>query len=165
MEQLLKLVDLQQMLTHAVGFLIFVWILKRFAWGPLLGLMEERRAKIVGEFEEIDNQKAEVAKVTADYEARMKEIDNERRAKLVEAVKEGKQMASDIKAEAMNEIRGLHEKAKVDLQRDVAKAKVQLRDEMISITMIATEKVVREKMDDSKHRDLIGRYIDELGRA
>ena len=157
--------ELQQILTHALGFLIFVWVLKKFAWGPLLGLMEERRAKIAGEFEEIDKQKAEVAQITADYEARMKEIDNERRAKMVEAVKEGKQMAADIKADAINEIRALHEKAKTDLQRDVAKAKVQLRDEMIGLTMAAAQKVVREKMDDAKHRDLIGRYIDELGRV
>ena len=158
-------IEWQQLLTHMVGFLIALWILKRFAWGPLLALMEERRNKIVGEFAEIDNQKAEVAKVTADYEARMKEIDSERRAKLVEAVKEGKELAADIKNEAMEEVRALHEKAKSDLQRDIAQAKVQLRDEMIAMTMTVTEKVIREKMDDRKHRELIGQYIDELGRA
>ena len=158
-------IEWQQLLTHGLGFLIFVWILRKFAWGPLLDLMEERRNKIIGEFDEIDNQRAEVAEVTADYEARMKEIDAERRAKLVEAVKEGKQMANDIKAEAKNEIQALHEKAKVDLLRDVAQAKVQLRDEMVAMTMTAAQKIVRTEMDDAKHRDLIGQYIDELGRV
>ncbi len=158
-------IEWQQLLTHMVGFLIALWVLRKFAWGPLLDLMEERRSKIAGEFEEIENQKAEVARVTGEYVAKMQEIENERRAKMVEAVKEGKQMAADIKAKAQNEVRALHEKAKVDLQRDVAQAKVQLRDEMISMTMAAAEKVVRERMDDAKHRDLIGRYIDEVGRA
>jgi F-type H+-transporting ATPase subunit b len=158
-------VDVPQLLTHAVGFLIFVWIMKRFAWGPLLGLMEERRNKIIGEFDKIEQDKAEVAAVTADYEAKMKEIDGERRTKLVEAVDEGKKMAAEIKTTAQDEIKGLHEKAKADLQRDVAKAKVQLRDEMISMTMTAAEKVVHEKMDDAKHRELIGRFIDNLGRV
>ena len=158
-------IEWQQLLTHALGFLIFVWVLRKFAWGPLLGLMEERRNKIIGEFDEIENQKAEVAKVTADYEARMKEIDAERRAKMVEAVKEGKQLAAEIKAEAMNEVRSLHEKAKVDLLRDVAQAKVQLRDEMVAMTMLAAQKIVKAEMDDAKHRDLIGQYIDDLGRA
>lgn len=157
--------ELQQILTHALGFLIFVWILRRYAWGPLLALMEERRNKIVGEFDEIDRRKAEVAKVTAEYEARMREIDNERRAKLVEAVKEGKTLAAEIKSQAMDEVRALQDKTKTDLQRDIVKAKVQLRDEMIAITMSAAEKVVHEKMDDRKHRELIGRYIDELGEA
>ena len=158
-------VDWPQLLTHALGFLIFVWIMKRFAWGPLLGLMEERRNKIIGEFEKIEQDKAEVAAVTADYEAKMKEIDGQRRAKMVEAVDEGKKMAAEIKTAAQDEVKGLHEKAKADLQRDVAKAKVQLRDEMIAMTMTAAEKVIHEKMDDTKHRELIGRFIDNLGRA
>ena len=158
-------IEWQQLLTHMVGFLIALWILKRYAWGPLLALMEERRNKIAGEFEEIEIKKAEVAKVTAEYEAKMKEIESERRAKIVEAVKEGKEVAAEIKSRAQEEARALQEKAKADLQRDVAQAKVQLRDEMISMTMTAAEKVVREKMDDPKHRELIGRYIDELGKA
>jgi len=158
-------VEWQQILTHAVGFLIFVWILKRFAWGPLLGLMEERRNKIAGEFEEIDRQKAEVARVTAEYEARMKEIESERRARLVEAVDEGKKVAAEIKARTQDEVRAFHEKATADLQRDVDKAKVQLRDEMVEMTMTAAEKIIRERLDDAKHRELIGRFIDELERA
>lgn len=158
-------VEFAQIITHAVGFIIFVWVLKKFAWGPLLGLMEERRAKIKGEFDEIDRQKAEVAKVTADYEAKMKEIDAERRAKLVEAVDEGKKMATEIKTQAQEDARALHEKAKEDLQRDVDKAKVQLRDVMVNMTMTAAQKVIHEKLDDAKHRELISRFIQELERA
>ena len=52
--------ELQQVLTHTVGFLITVWVLKRFAWGPLLGMMEERRNKIVGEFQKIEEEKEKV---------------------------------------------------------------------------------------------------------
>ena len=37
----------QQILTHLLGFGIAVWLLKRYAWGPLLSIMEERRNKIV----------------------------------------------------------------------------------------------------------------------
>ena len=40
-----------------------------------------------------------------------------------------------------------------------------MRDEMVAITMTAAEKVIREKLDDAKHRDLIGKYIDELEKA
>jgi len=161
------MIDLQwqQILTHAVGFLITLWVLKKFAWKPLLSLMEDRRNKIVDEFKEIDNVKAEVAEMTAEYEAKLRDIENERRAKLVEAMDEGKKLAAEIKANAQNEVKDLHTKAKADLERDVEKAKVQLRDEMVAITMTAAEKVIREKLDDAKHRDLIGKYIDELEKA
>ena len=157
--------ELQQVLTHTVGFLITVWVLKRFAWGPLLGMMEERRNKIVGEFQKIEEEKEKVARLTADYESRLRDIESERRDKLIEAAEEGKQIASEIKAAAHDEIKLLRAKAKDDLDREIVKAKVQLRDEIVTITLVATEKVLHEKLDEAKHRDLIGRFIDNLEKA
>lgn len=155
----------QQILTHLLGFAIAVWLLKRYAWGPLLSIMEERRNKIVDEFKHIEDEKENVARLSSKYEEKLKDIDNERRAKIVEAVEEGKKVAAEIKADAQQEIKDLHAKAKADLEREVAKAKVQLRDEMIALTMSAAEKVIDEKLTDDKHRQLIGRFIDDMQRV
>jgi F-type H+-transporting ATPase subunit b len=158
-------ISLSQIITHAIGFLITLWILKKFAWKPLLDMMEERRSKIAGEFQKIEDDKADVDRMAADYDGKLKDIDNERRAKLVEAVNEGKKVAEEIKAAAHSEARKIHEKARADLAQDVAKAKVQLKDDMIALTMVAAEKIVVEKLDDAKHRDLIGRIIDGVEKA
>lgn len=158
-------IELSQLLTHALGFLVTVWILKRFAWGPLLDLLEERRAKIAGEFQAIEQQKNEVARLAADYEARLKEIDAERRQKLIEATEEGKKIAAEIKAAAQDEVKQLREKAKADLEREVAKAKVQLKQDLVAMTIAATERLLRERLDEAKHRELIARYIDDLQRV
>ena len=155
----------QQLVTHAIGFLITLWILKKFAWGPILNLLEERRARIAGEFQKIDDEKASVARQAAAYDAKMKEIDAERRTKIVEAVEEGKKVAADIKAAAQAEVKDLQTKNKAELEREVAKAKVHLKEEMIAITMSAAEKLVREKLSDQKHRELIGKYIEEVQKA
>jgi F-type H+-transporting ATPase subunit b len=158
-------VQWQQLLTHALGFLIVLWILKKFAWGPLLSMLEERRKKIADEFVNIDNEKAKVAELTADYEAKLKDIDAERRAKLVEAVDEGKKIAQEIKAAAQQEAEQARIKAKDELERDVAKAKVELKGDMITMTVSAAEKIIREKLDDDKHRRLIGDFIDNMEKA
>ncbi len=158
-------VSLQQLLTHAVGFLITVWILKRFAWGPLLALLEERRNKIAEEFRTIEEEKKKVDQLAADYEAKLRDIDAERRAKLVEAVNEGKKIAQQIESEARAKAQEIHAKAKSDIEREIAKAKVQLKDEMITITMTATEKILKEKLDDEKNRELIGRFIEGVEKA
>lgn len=158
-------VSIQQLLTHAVGFLITVWILKKFAWGPLLAMLEERRQKIKDEFRNIDDEKARVDKLVAEYEAKLKDIDTERRAKLVEAVDEGKKIASKIESDAREKARELDAKSKADLQHDIAKAKVQLKDEMIAITMNAAEKLLAQKLDPQKDRELIGRFIENVEKA
>ncbi|MEW5994179.1 MAG: F0F1 ATP synthase subunit B [Candidatus Zixiibacteriota bacterium] len=155
----------QQLLTHAIGFLITVWLLKRFAWGPLLSLLEERRNRIAGEFKSIEEEKAKVDDLTAQYQSKLKEIDAERRTKVVEAVNEGKKIAEEIKASARGEAQDIRNKAKADIERDIAKAKVQLKDDMVGMTVSAAERIIREKLDGAKHRDLIGSFIEDVEKA
>ena len=155
----------QLLITHVVGFLITLWILKKYAWKPLLGIMEERRNRIKDEFDKIDKEKEDVSRLTAEYQEKLKGIEAERRAKIIEAVNEGKKMAEEIKASAREEGKQIQARARADLERDVAKAKVQLKDEMITITMTAAEKIINEKLDDEKHRQLIGSFIDNMEKA
>jgi F-type H+-transporting ATPase subunit b len=158
-------IEWQQLLTHALGFLIFFWVLKKYAWGPLLNLLDERRSKIVDQFEQIELEKETAAKLNAEYEAKLRDIDNERRAEIVKAVDEGKKVASEMKSAAQQEAKEIAEKNKKDLEREVAKAKVQLRDEMVAMTMSAAEKVIHERLDDAKHRELIDKFIANLEKA
>lgn len=157
--------DLAQAITHLISFLLALWLLKKFAWTPLMNLLDERRNKIKDEFDKIDSEKANVSKLADDYDSKLKHIDDERRAEIVKAVEEGKKIAAEIKSTAQNEARELSEKTKNDLEREVAKAKVQLRDDMVGITLAAAEKVIHEKLDDTKHRELIGRFIDGLEKV
>jgi len=157
--------ELSQIITHIIGFLIAVWLLKKFAWKPLLGMMEERRQKIVDEFKKIDDGHNEVGKMKADYEGKLKNIDAERRQKIAEAVNQANKMASDIKAGAQEDARGIISRTTEQLERDVAKAKVQLKEDMVSITLRAAEKILHEKLDEKKERELIGRFIDNVEKA
>ena len=88
------------LITHTISFILALLILKKYAWGPLLNILEERRNKIKAEFQQIDDSKAEVDKLHAEYEAKLRDIDNERRETLTKAVNEGKVMAEEIKANA-----------------------------------------------------------------
>ncbi len=50
-------IEISQVITQIIGFLITVWLLKRFAWKPLLSMMDERRQKIKDEFQRIEDEK------------------------------------------------------------------------------------------------------------
>lgn len=155
----------QQILTHALGFLLALWILKRYAWGPLLKLLDERRQKIADEFQRIDDEKAAAGKLRAEYEDKLKNIEAERRQKIAETVHEAGKMASDIKVHAQEEARHMIERTNEQLQRDIDSAKVQLKEDMVRITLSAAEKILHEKLTDAKERDLIGKFIDGIEKA
>ena len=158
-------IELWQLLTHAIGFLIVVGLLKKYAWGPILDLIEERREKIAGDFREIELQKKDVESLRNDYVVRMKEIESEKRQKLVEGVNEGQKIANELKSKAQTEARGIITRAEVESERELVKARVQLKDDMIRLTIGAAEKILGEKLDAEKDRQLVSGYIDQLENA
>jgi F-type H+-transporting ATPase subunit b len=158
-------VDIQLILTHMVGFVITVLILKKFAWAPIMGVLEERRQKIKSEFDQIETDKSDAAALKADFEAKLKDIDNISRQKLTEAVNEGQKIAAEIKEKGREEAKGIITRAKSELDRDVLKARAALKEDMVSMTIAAAEKIISARMDDSENRRLISDFIDRVEKA
>lgn len=157
--------DWRLMLTHIVGFVIMVLILKKFAWKPILGIMQERRDKIQGEFDKIESDRSEVAKAKAAYEAKVRDIDSLSRQKLAEAVNEGHKIAAEIKDKGREDAQEIIARAKAELSRDVDKARVALKDDMINMTIAAAEKIISARMDEAENRRLISDFIDSVEKA
>jgi len=155
-------VELAQILTHIAGFLIAFWVLKRYAFKPLLKMLEDRREKIRADFDDADQAKASAEKLVADYEERIKNIEAEARQKIQEAINESRRIGAEIKEQAHAEARGIIEKAKGDLVRDIATARAQLKEEIVAMTLAATQKIIYESLDDQRHRKLINDFIDQV---
>jgi F-type H+-transporting ATPase subunit b len=158
-------IEIPQLITHIVGFLILLWLLKRYAWKPVLALLDERRERIKNSFAEIEGKQQQADTLNATYQAKLKDIDHEARKRLTEAIAEGAKIAAKIKEDARKEAKDIMVRSREELEQDVAKAKVQLKEDMVAITMSATEKLIHEKLDTQKHRELIGRFIDDIEKV
>jgi len=157
--------EIGQIVTHIIGFLIAVFLLKRFAWKPLLSILEERRSKIKSEFDNIDKEKKKVDDLLSDYQTKLKEIDSLARVKIQEAAREGQKLANEIKENARKDSKDILTKAREEIQRDVDKAKVQLKDDLVNMTIRAAEKLIKEKLDEEKDRRLISEFIDAVPKS
>ncbi len=151
-----------QIVTHIIGFVIAVIILKKFAWKPLLSMLEERRGKIKSEFDSIEQERKKTEKLYSDYQTKLKEIDSLARAKIQEAAREGQNLANEIKENARREAKQIVTRTREDIQRDLDKAKVQLRDDVVNITLHLAEKLIQEKLDQEKDRQLVAQFVDEM---
>jgi F-type H+-transporting ATPase subunit b len=154
--------ELSQIITNIIGFLIALWLLKKFAWKPLLSTLNERRERIKSDLDSAENKKKEMEKLSAEFEEKLKGIDGVARSKIQEAIAEGSKMAAEIKESARKESREIVAKARADLARDVAKAKVEFRDDMVQMALSAAEKLIKERLDEEKHRELIHDFLGEL---
>lgn len=154
--------SIQEILTQAGAFILLVWVLKKMAWKPLLKLLDERREKIRSSFEEIEQTKKDVEKLKTDYERAQARIQDEARQKIQEGIDEGKRVAREVQEEARRGARGILEKAKEDIQLEIAKAKVTLRNEVADLTLAATERLLEEKLDETKDKEIVLDFIEDL---
>ncbi|OGX41652.1 MAG: ATP synthase F0 subunit B [Omnitrophica WOR_2 bacterium RIFCSPHIGHO2_02_FULL_68_15] len=145
---------------------MLVWLLKRFAWGPLLGVLDQRRRQIASGLDDIVRAKQEMGALKTQYEQELARIEESARQKLVEAVNQGRRIASEIEEEARARAQLELRKTKETLALEVTKAKTVLRDQIVTLAVEAAEKLLRGRLDETKDRALVEQFIAELdGKA
>jgi F-type H+-transporting ATPase subunit b len=155
-------IDWGQIVTHIIGFLLAVGLLKKYAWGHLLGFVEKRRQTIANSFDEIEKGKAEVEAQRSTLDQEMEKIEDTRRQRIAEAAQEAESLANDIKEEARREAVATREKTKQDVSIELDKANEILKDRMIDAVLTTTEKLLTERLDKSKHHKLIDDFLSRV---
>ena len=155
-------IDPKQILVHAIGFLILLAILRKFAWGTLLKAMEARSQRIADEFAGIDRVKGELAKIKEEYQQHLTRIEEEARGKIQQAIAEGRRIASEIEEGARTRNRESLEKAKETIALEVAKAREGLKEQVVDLAIQATHKVLQQHLDEETDRRMIEAFIREV---
>lgn len=154
-------IEIGQVISQIISFLIMLWVLKRFAWKPLLNVMDERRQKIKSEFDSIEAQKKELAKLIDEYNKKLKEIDSLAKAKEQEGIKKGEFAAIEIQNEARSHAKKIILKAEENMFKEIAKAKIQLKNDLVNMTLSASEKVLQMNLDGEKQKHLIEDFVKQ----
>lgn len=160
MEVLAKLgVDWKLLLAQAVNFAVLFWVLRRFAYQPMLDFLEQRAARI-----EQGLTDAEAAK------AKLSEMETKEKAVLIEARTEAKHIiaAAEASAKKRDAERALETEAKVKqllteaetkIREEREKAMAGAKEEIGALVMLSVEKILREKVDASKDAELMKKVL------
>lgn len=136
--------------------------MKRIFWKPLLEKLEARRSRIEEAFRQIEASKREIERLRTDYERRIEKIEEEAHSKLQAAIEDGRRISREIQEKARGEAKGALERSKENLSLEVEKARIELRREIAELTLLATERLLREKMTGEKQREKVLEMIEEL---
>ncbi len=151
------------LLTQVVGFLVVLWLLRKYAWDKLLDFIEKRRQAIADEFENIERAKADADALRRKFDEELAGIEATRRARIQDAVHEANDIAGKLRDEARKEAVAMRVKASQDIELEMDKANATFRDEMVDAVLTATERLIRQRLDDAQHRKLIAEFLDEVG--
>lgn len=159
----MNLIDIRMVGTQILGFLLLLWGLSKWAWGPLTAQLEARRQKIAGEFAEAERRQLAADALKAKYEQDLRGIDAQARARLQESVAEGQKVAGEIRAHAQKEAQDRLARAEDEMMREREKAKELLKEQVIALSLATAEKILKTKLDEPAQRKLAGQFIDEVG--
>lgn len=154
---------LRLLVTNIVAFVLFVFLLRKWAWGPLIAMLDERKDKIHTDFATAEGKVAEAEQLRAQFETRLAEIKGLEREKLQEATKRGEELAARLEAEAREKANNILGKGESELQREVASARSELRAQVVTMAIGAAEMLIKDKLDDARHRQLVEDFIQDLG--
>lgn len=160
------LIDIRLVLTQILGFLVLVWILGRYAWGPVVAQLEARRNRIAAEFDDAARRQREADAQKAKYEQELRGIESQARQRMLEAVAEGQRVAAEIKAQAQADAAARMARADEEIVHDQERASELLKRQVAELSIRTAEKILRSKLDEPGQRALVERFIDEVdGRS
>ncbi|MCX7970070.1 MAG: F0F1 ATP synthase subunit B [Negativicutes bacterium] len=151
------------LVMQIINFLIFLLILWRFAYRPLVRMLDQRRAKIEGDLsaaqkerEQAERLSQEVAAQLADGRRQVQEM-LDRARKTMEQERE--QALAATKAEQQRMLR--ESEQEIAMARDRALA--EIRREIVGLALACAGKIIQDKLDEKSNAAMVEAYIDRIG--
>lgn len=149
----------QAFLIQLVTFVLAYLVLRRFAFGPIIKVLRERRETI----EKGVKLGEEMQKAQAELETKVDKTLHEAREEadtiIAGAQDTGRQAIAEAEEKARVKAAGVLQEAEARIAQDTVRARQQLEGEMVALISDATEAIIHEKVDPKKDSQLIDRAL------
>ena len=163
LEKLNGKLNLGDIIVTVLIFLILLILLKKFAWGPLMGVMDQRAELIATEIEQAEKSRIESKELLEEQRSLLKEARNDAQAIVENAREQGESQREDIVKVARNEVARLKEEATLEIASEREKAVAAVREEFVSLSILAASKVLGKELSEEDNRALIEETIAKAG--
>lgn len=147
----------------AVIFIILLFLLKKFAWKPILEAINQREESISQALASAQEAKKEVANLKADNQKLLEEARKERDAILKEARQIKEKMVSEAKEQAHNEAQSIISQAKSSIENEKKAAIAELKNQVASLSLDIAQRVVQTQLSSqSKQEELVQSMLKDV---
>jgi F-type H+-transporting ATPase subunit b len=150
------------MIWTIVAFLITLFVLKRYAFGPIQKTIDERRQRIEQSIHEAEEARNEARRLLEEHRALIGQARGQAEEILLEARKVADSQRARVREETEVDRQRRLEETRRQIEAETHRALEQIRSEVAELTLIAATKVTRKALDDDDHRRLIEEAIGEL---
>ena len=150
------------MIWTIVCFLIALFVLKRFAFGPIQKAIDDRRERIRQSIEEADRAREEARNLLEEHRRLVGKAKSDAEEILAEARKQSDAQRERVREETEADRQRRLEETRKQIEAETRRALEQIRLEVVDLSMLAATKVTRKSLDDADHKRLIEEAVGEL---
>jgi len=160
--ELLKLLSTSEIVAQIVSFLLLFFILRSLMWQRMLGVLDQRKARIASELQKIDETKKAVELLKAEFEKKMAAADDIGKQRIQQLIDQTQILADEIKKEAQHGSQKILENARIMTMRQFAQAKEELKEDIVDLVLKTTERVMEEKVSPQEDRKIIESLLSKM---
>jgi F-type H+-transporting ATPase subunit b len=150
------------MIWTIVCFLVTLFVLKRFAFGPIQKTIDERRERIRQSLDEADNAREEARKLLEEHRKLISGAQTDAEEILSEARRVAEANERRMREELEEDRQRRLEETRKQIDAETRRALEAIRAEVVDLSLLAASKVTRKSLDDADHKRLIEEAVGEL---
>ena len=150
------------MIWTIVCFLIALWVLKRYAFGPIQKMIDERRERIRRSLEDAEEAREEARRLLEEHRSLIGQARSEGEQILAEARRVAESQRERVKEETEAERQRRLEDIQRQIEAETQRALGQIRAEVAELALVAAAKVMGKALDADDDRRLIDEAVSEL---
>jgi F-type H+-transporting ATPase subunit b len=148
-----------------VLFILFAFVLGKFAWGPLLEIVESREKSVREQVDGAQKAQVEAQALLNQRNDLLKEATREREEMIARAQKEAEVLRAELVGKARSDAEGILARAKQQIEREKDQAILELRAQVADIAIEAAGKIVKSSLTPEAQKKLVDETISALPRA
>lgn len=145
-----------------ITFLFLLLILKKIAWKPILGALDEREKFIRESLEKSEKARTEAERLLALNQINLNKAEEEAQKIIAQGREFAEKLKTQIFEESKTEAKKIVDNAGAEIKRKQDEAFEMLKSQVSELAVQAAEKILRENLDKDKQIRLVNKYIDEL---
>jgi len=146
-------------------FFALLGILWKFAWGPILAAVDAREKAIQGALDEAARQNQDATRLLEEHRRQLADARRHAGDLIAEGKAAGEKVRKELEEKSRAEAQAMVERAKNEIERERDAALDVLRRESVDLALAAASRLVQEKMDQSKDRQYVERFLDQVSKG
>jgi F-type H+-transporting ATPase subunit b len=155
-------IDLGKTVAVIGVFIILFPVLDFFYFRPLKESINERTSTLEETFSQAESLRSEMEQMKSGYEARLRQTEEDARSRIQTEVKKAQDLRTQIQAEANAKAEEMLRKAREEIEAERSRVMNDVRVHVANLSLLATERILGENMDNERNRRLVEEFIDKV---